>query len=137
MKKILTSFQFLGAILLLALVTGCATTKHTEQMLTDAGFKPVVASTDKQLQHLKSLPADKLSVAKVNGKTFYVFPDPAHNRIYVGNAQAYQDYQQAVVYAKTAASSREMSALGEDGGGADDSRWVEWSNNSGWSYGND
>ena len=45
MKKILTSFQFLGAILLLALVTGCATTKHTEQMLTDAGFKPVQRDT--------------------------------------------------------------------------------------------
>jgi hypothetical protein len=135
MKKILNSIQIAGIFLLLALASGCATTKNTEQMLVQAGFKIVPANTDKQAQHLKTLPADKLSVAKLNGKTYYVFPDPAHNRIYVGNVQAYQDYQQAVMYAKLQADNRVMGALGEDTGQSGDVRWASWSENTGWTGG--
>ena len=135
MKKILNLFSFLVVILLLALASGCATTKHTEQMLVQAGFKIVPANTDKQAQHLKTLPVDKLSVAKLNSKTYYVFPDPAHNRIYVGNVQAYQDYQQALMYAKLQADNRVMGALGEDTGQSGDVRWADWSENTGWTGG--
>ncbi len=135
MKKIFNAFQFTGIILLLALVSGCATTKHTEQMLVQAGFKTVVANTDKQAQHLKTLPVDKLSVAKLNGKTYYVYPDPAHNRIYVGNVQAYQDYQQAVMLNKLKHDDQTMGALGEDTGQSGDIRWADWSENTGWTSG--
>ena len=135
MKKLFTAFQFTGILWLLALASGCATTKHTEQMLVQAGFKAVAANTDKQAQHLKTLPVDKLSVAKLNGKTYYVFPDPAHNRIYVGNVQAYQDYQHAVMYAKLQADNRVMGALGEDTGQSGDIRWADWSENTGWTGG--
>ena len=135
MKTNRNTLQLLTAALLLTLAVGCATSKHTEQMLVQAGFKTVAANTDKQAQHLKTLPADKLSVATLNGKTYYVFPDPAHNRIYVGNAQAYQDYQQALMYAKLQGDNRVMGALGEDTGQSGDVRWADWSENTGWTGG--
>ena len=136
MKTILKSFQFIGVVLLLALATGCATTKNTEQALLEAGLKPVAATTEKQTLHLKSLQADKLSVVNVKGKMFFVFPDPAHNQIYLGNAQAYQDYQQILMYSKMAGNNRVMAALGEDsGGGGGSDKWVEWNENTGWTSG--
>jgi hypothetical protein len=33
-------------------------------------------------------------VKKRSGKTYFVFPDPAHNQFYVGDQAQYQKYQQ-------------------------------------------
>ena len=121
------------------LAAGCASTRPaewTEQMLSEAGFKQVAASSEKQVKHLKTLPVDRLTVVKLKGKTYYVFPDPAHNQIYVGNPEAYQTYQQIVSYDKIGGQNRVMADLGEDTGQDEDS-WVDWSNNSGWTYGSD
>ena len=77
----LLAVALFGGLLLLA--AGCASTKpvqQTETMLRQAGFKPVAASSERQIQHLQSLPADKLTVLKLKGKTFYVFPDPRTTR---------------------------------------------------------
>jgi hypothetical protein len=126
-----------GVVVLL--VAGCVSARHTEQteqMLSEAGFKRVAASSEKQILHLQTLPVDQLTVVKLKGKTFYVFPDPAHNQIYVGNLEAYQTYQQIVFYRKTEAQNRVMAALGEDSGDGEN-RWVEWSSNTGWGYGSD
>lgn len=139
MKTILASFKFIAAVALLIWVGGCASTKnteHTEQMLSEAGFKPVAASSEKQLNHLKTLPVDKLTVVKLKGKTYYVFPDPAHNQIYVGNLEAYQTYQQILSYNNISGQNRVMADLGEDTG-EDDVEWVDWSKNTGWTYGSD
>ena len=66
------------------LAVGCATTKQTEQMLSAAGFKAVIPNTlPTGTTNQKLLPVDKLTVAHRNRKTYYVFPDPAHNRLYV------------------------------------------------------
>jgi len=94
MKPILTSFQCISVIALLALAVGCASTKKTENLLTLAGFKPVVASTAKQQQQLKALPTDKVTRIQRSGKSYYVFPDVTHNRVYVGSPKEYRDYQQ-------------------------------------------
>jgi hypothetical protein len=139
MKKILPSIKFIAAVALLVWVAGCASTRHTErteQLLSEAGFHQVAAASEKQITHLKTLPADKLTVVKLKGKTFYVFPDPAHQLLYVGNAEAYQTYQQLVTYNQIDGQNRVMAGLGEDTGG-DDDRWVGWSQNTGWTYGSD
>jgi hypothetical protein len=136
MKNIHRLIHFTAAAALIALCAGCASTRRTEQMLTEAGFKPIVASTDRQAQHLNSLPADKLSVAKVNGKTFYVFPDPKRNRIYVGDAQDYHDYQQILQYSQIEGQNRVMAIEGQ-AAGSDEDKWVEWTSNSGWTHGTD
>lgn len=119
------------------MLAGCVTAQRaeqTEQMLSQAGFRKVAASSETEIKHLQTLPVDKLTVVKLQGKTFYVFPDPAHNQIYVGNPEEYQSYQQIVLYNKTEAQNRVMAALGEDTGNGD-GNWVEWSNNTGWAGG--
>ena len=73
---------------------GCASTQNTENLLSAAGFRTIVATTPQQQQHLKTLPPDKVTLAQRDGKIYYVFADPAHNQIYVGNPSQYQKYQQ-------------------------------------------
>ena len=124
-----------GALLLGS--AGCASTKplaQTESMLSEAGFKTVAASSEKQVKQLQALPVDKLSVVKWKGKTLYVFPDPAHNRIYLGGSEEYQSYQEILENHQIAVQSRVMADLGEDTGD-DTVEWSGWSNNTGWSYG--
>lgn len=134
MKNILTSLQFTAAIVLLLLAAGCATTKRTENLLGQAGFQRVAATSDKQMQHLMSLPPDKVTIARINGKAFYVFPDPSHKQIYVGNAEEYQSYQQLVTYSQLDENSRVL-AVEDEGPGDDTAKWVEWTSTSGWTHG--
>jgi hypothetical protein len=89
-----TGFRLIGAFLLLAFAVGCANTPQTENMLSAAGFTTKLATTAQQQQHLKTLPPNKVSLVQRNGKTYYVYADPAHQQIYVGNQAQYQRYQQ-------------------------------------------
>ena len=75
MKQIFTSLRMLGAIALLALAAGCASTQSTENMLVAAGFKVITPKTAAQQQRLKALPPDKVTAVQRSGKTYYVFPD--------------------------------------------------------------
>ena len=134
MPPIRFSLQLLVLTVALVCLAGCATTKHTENMLSEAGFLRVAATSDKQLQHLMSLPPDKLTIARINGKPFYVFPDPAHKLIYVGNAEQFQSYQQILTYSKLDSDSRVL-AVEDEGPGDDTAKWVEWTNNTGWTHG--
>ena len=106
MKKILTTLtSVLCAVAAMTLVTGCASTTTTaaagapkkEIVLQQAGFKTHTVATAKQQQHMQTLPAGKVSLVKHNGKTFYAYPDTAHNQIYTGNRAQYQAYKQAHV----------------------------------------
>ena len=94
MKSVPALFACLLAVALLALVTGCASPKQTENLLTLAGFKTVAAKTVKQQQQLKALPPDKISRVQRTGKTYYVFPDVAYNQAWVGSPKEYRNYQQ-------------------------------------------
>ena len=112
----------LSALLALLILTGCSTTKQTENMLSAAGFKIVVAATPKQEQKLKALPPGKVTTVQRNGKTYFVFPDAAHNRIYLGNQQQYQNYQQMLLDQKIAVQNRGAG----DMVAADGSDWSDW-----------
>jgi hypothetical protein len=90
MKTILTTFY---AAVLLTLVSGCATTKQTEDLLSAAGFKAQPATTPEQQAHLKALPAHKVTSVQKDGKQFFVYPDVAHNVLYTGQSAQYQEYQ--------------------------------------------
>ena len=96
MKHILTGFNLIGAIALLALAIGCTgmQTQSKENLLIAAGFRTIAANTPQRQEHLKTLPPDRVTVAQRHGKTYYVYADPAHNQIYVGNQSQYQRYQQ-------------------------------------------
>ena len=96
MKQSFKPFRIIGAIALLALATGCATTSSTTQttdMLTAAGFKLVTADTPKKQELLNTLPKDQLSVITWKGKTFYVQPAATPNQAYVGTEKEYHAYE--------------------------------------------
>jgi hypothetical protein len=86
MKQIFTGFSVIGAFALLALAVGCASTEQTENLLSAAGFRTVIV-TDPQQQQLSPY---KVTVAERDGKTYYVYADPARNQNYVGDQSQYQ-----------------------------------------------
>jgi len=97
MKQIQTSFNMLSVIALLALTVGCSTTSSTqnkESMLVASGFKVITPKTAAQQQKLQQIPPGHVAMVNRNGRTYYVFPDAAHNQAYVGGPKEYQAYQQ-------------------------------------------
>jgi len=102
MKKLITLTSVLRTVAALAIAIGCASTTTTtiagspqkEVMLQQAGFKVHAVTTARQKELLRALPAGKVSIVKQNGKTFYAFPDVAHNQVYTGNQAQYQAYKQ-------------------------------------------
>jgi hypothetical protein len=123
MKTFLNPVKLSTFLALLILVAGCTTTKNTGNMLSASGFKLIVASTPQQEQKLKSLPPDKITLVQRNGKTYFVFPDKAHDRIYLGTQREYQNYQQMLLDKKIAAQNR----VDADMASADGSGWEQWS----------
>ena len=107
---------------LLTLAAGCSTTKQTETYLTAAGFKTVMVTSPAQEQKLQSLTPGKIIKVVRKGKTYYVFPDQAHHRIFVGNAEEYQSYQQVVADSKIAGQDR----MGAEMELADGDEWSDW-----------
>jgi hypothetical protein len=93
MKRKFTGFCLIGAFALAVLALGCAHTAQTENLLSAAGFTNVTATTPQQQQHLKTLQPYKVTVVHRNGNTYYVYPDPAHNQIYVGTQFQYYRYR--------------------------------------------
>src|SRR5262245_55311336 len=81
------------AAVVIALGAGCASTRQTEDLLTEAGFKARPATTPAQQAQLKSLPAHKVSTVEKGGKKYYVYPDPAKNVFYVGDSAQYEEYR--------------------------------------------
>lgn len=96
MKQSFTPFKILGAIALLALAAGCATTSTTQttDMLTAAGFKLVTADTPKKQEVLDTLPKGQLSLVTYKGKKFYVQPAVTPNQAYVGTEKEYHAYEE-------------------------------------------
>src|SRR4029077_17380942 len=99
MKKLLTLTSVLR-IAALTLVIACAGVTTTtiaappqkEVMLQQAGFKTHTVTTARQQELLRALPEGRVSIVQHNGKTFYAFPDAAHNLVYTGNQAQYQAY---------------------------------------------
>jgi hypothetical protein len=94
MKHIITGFGLIGAFALLALTFGCANTQPTENLLSAAGFRTILANTPQRQEQLKALPPDKVTLVQRNGKNYYVYADPAHWQIFVGTPSQYEKYQQ-------------------------------------------
>lgn len=123
--RISTWLKYTGALALLALAFGCASTKQTDQLLTLAGFKPVIASTPKQQQQLEALPPGKVSQVQRKGKIYYVYPDVAHNQVYVGSPKQYRNYRQIRADYQLSSVSLAAPRVGEDtASGYDD--WEGW-----------
>jgi hypothetical protein len=116
MKPIKTVLHCLGVIALLALAMGCASTKSKENTLVAAGFKIITPSTPAQEAKLQALPADKVTMIQNEGKTYYVFPDKAHNQAYVGGPQQLQAYRALCSEQQIAAENLDAAELNQDPG---------------------
>jgi len=117
MKYIFARFNLIGAIALLALTVGCANTQHTENLLSAAGFRTVIANTPQRQEQLKALPPNKVTLVQRNGKNYYVYADPANYQIYVGNPSQYQKYQQLRLASNLAQDQLETAQMNSWGPG--------------------
>src|SRR5947209_9973371 len=114
MKRMRTSFNVISVIALLALTVGCATTSSTqnkESMLVASGFKVITPKTPAQQQRLQQLPPNHVAMINRKGRTYYIFPDVAHNQAYVGGPKQYQEYQQLRTEKKLAKEDLETAQM--------------------------
>ena len=131
MKKIV-SFKMISAAVLLALTIGCASTQtstqNRESMLVASGFKVITPKTPAQQQKLTNLPPGKVTMIQKSKKTYYIFPDPAQNKAYVGGPKEYQAYQQLRTANKLAKEDLETAEMYQDA----EMQWGLW---GGWGAG--
>ena len=117
MKRIFTGFNLIGAMALLALIVGCANTQHTENLLSAAGFRIVIANSPQRQEQLKALPPDKVTLVQRNGRNYYVYADPANNQVFVGTPSQYHKYQQLRLASNLAQDELQTAQLNSWGPG--------------------
>jgi hypothetical protein len=131
MKQVRPSFNMISVISLLALAVGCATTSSTqnkESMLVASGFKVITPKTAAQQQKLQQLPPGNVAMINRQGRTYYIFPDAAHNQAYVGGPKEYQAYQQLRAANNIANENLETAEMYQDA----QMQWGAW---GGWGMG--
>ena len=131
MKHVRLSYNMICVMSLLALTVGCATTSSTqnkESMLVASGFKVITPKTPAQQQKLQQLPPGHVAMINRKGKTYYIFPDAAHNQAYVGGPREYQAYQQLRAANNIANENLETAEMYQDA----EMQWGAW---GGWGMG--
>lgn len=114
--------NLIAAVALVALALGCASGIHTENLLSAAGFEMVPADTPQRQAHLKTLPAHEISMTQRDGKTYFVYPDPPHNVLYVGQQAQYNQYQKLLVQNHIAEQQLNAAQINANNWG----RWGPW-----------
>jgi len=117
-----------SAVLLIGCTTTQTSTQNRENMLIASGFKVITPKTAAQKQKLQSLPPGKVTMIQKAGKTYYIFPDPAHNQAYVGGPKQYRHYQELCTTNKLAQENMETAEMYQDSA-------MEWSLWGGWGAG--
>ena len=115
----------------IALIFGCATSQthvqNRESMLVVSGFKVITPKTAAHRQKLQNLPPGKVTMIQKRGKTYYIFPDPAHNQAYVGGPKQYQAYQQLRAENKLSKEDLETAEMYQDS----EMQWSVWGGGEG------
>jgi hypothetical protein len=105
LKQLMTVTKIIGAVLILALITGCETVSTNqaeliaskkEFLLAQSGFKVITVTTPKQQQAINGLAQYRVSAVKYNGKLYYVFPTATKDKIYVGRQKQFDAYKRAL-----------------------------------------
>ncbi len=109
-----------------ALLVSCASTQtstqNKESMLVASGFKVITPKTTAHQQKLQNLPPGKVTMIQKAGKTYYIFPDPAHNQAYVGGPKQYEEYQQLRAENKVVKENLETAEMYQDA----EMQWSLW-----------
>lgn len=82
--------------MLAVLAVSCASNNDLidrENAATGAGFKIITPAKAEHLALLQKLPLDKVTPINYGGKLYYILPDPANSRAYVGGPKQYQAYK--------------------------------------------
>jgi hypothetical protein len=138
MKRI--SFQIIIVLALLGSIVGCASTQTSsntqskENMLVASGFKVITPKNATQQQKLQNLPPNKVAMIQKSGKTYYVFPDAAHNQAYVGGPKEYQAYKQLRA-ANNANNTVAVASANEDTVVIVQGNYGDWAGYGGWGAG--
>jgi hypothetical protein len=85
-----------------------------ENLLIAAGFEVIVPKTAAEQQKLQTLPATRVTLVRLGGKTYYVFPDAPHNQAYVGGPTQYQSYLQLRLANRLANENLEAAEINRD-----------------------
>ncbi len=87
-----------------------------------SGFKVITPKTAAHQQKLQNLPPGKVTMIQKRGKTYYIFPDAAHNQAYVGGPKEYQAYQQLRAENKLSKEDLETAEMYQDS----EMQWSLW-----------
>jgi hypothetical protein len=102
------------AVLGLAVGSASAATPPVEETeLLNLGFKVLVATTDVQQKWVRNLPPGKIRPMQRTGKKYFIYPDAARNRIYVGGPAEYDAYTRAHPAVREAAQHAKDAAIKE------------------------
>jgi len=123
----LTSIAAACAAFLVSCSTTQTSTQNKESMLVASGFKTIIPKTAAQQQKLQNLPPGKVTMIQKKGKTYYIFPDPANNRAYVGGPRQYQAYQQLRAENKLTKEDLETAEMYQDS----EMQWSLWGGGEG------
>ena len=123
----LTSIAAACAAFLVSCSTTQTSTQNKESMLVASGFKTITPKTGAQQQKLQKLPPGKVTMIQKKGKTYYIFPDPANNRAYVGGPRQYQAYQQLRAENKLTKEDLETAEMYQDS----EMQWSLWGGGEG------
>jgi len=109
-------------------LSGCKTiesseAKHTEDILSAAGFKQFPANTPERISMLTTMKARSFHTVVKDGKTYYVYPDPTHcNCLYAGTEQEYQEYHKLALQQSIAEDNLMAADAAEDAS----MNWGSW-----------
>lgn len=115
MKQIFGLTTIVSAMAGLALMPACQTTEtsqavsQNEALLAQSGFKTVAVTTPKQQQAVSKLPQGTVSPVKYQGKTYYVYPTAAKDKIYVGKQTHVNTAKKAVAAQQAQAAQQSMN----------------------------
>lgn len=140
----LPAFKHLALLASAALVVSCATTsgnlKSKEDLAIAAGFKPITPTKPDQKAILAKLPDEKVTHITYKGKSYYVLPDKADGKAYVGGPKQFQSYQQLGQAKEQALEyDKDVNRYGKDrdphqpSGAAQLATWDGWSTTDSWS----
>ena len=87
---------------------------QVEPMLAAAGFRMLPADTPEKAEHLQKLPPLKLTPRKHKGQVQYAYADPySCHCLYVGDEQAYQQYQRLSLEKNLADEERQAAMMNQ------------------------
>ena len=121
--------RIFGALALLTVATGCASTPSTN-LFTEAGFASLKAGSPAQQQALSGLAPGKFSVVKHNGKEFYAYADTAIQRLYLGSEAAFKRLRETRA-SRNAGNEDAAMATTKEESGLVQSAFSDW---KGWNF---